>query len=734
MGCMSSKSAAVQDSRENQKGRLRRKGSFDKLLPRANSSRREEVVNVRSSSKSKYDGADAKVLLIDKKTSGSNRFCHNDQVEKKTIIDKFEVIEKKKVEKFEVVVAAANHPSSGRVLNSIELEQVAAGWPSWLVAVASEAIQGWIPRRAGDFQKMDKIGQGTYSSVYKAHDRITGKIVALKKVRFDNHDPESVKFMAREIILLRRLDHPNVIKLEGLITSSSASCLYLIFEYMEHDLVGLASLPGVKFPEPQIKCYMQQLLSGLDHCHSNSVLHRDIKGSNLLIDSNGILKIADFGLACSFDPHKSVPMTSRVVTLWYRPPELLLGSSHYGVAVDLWSAGCILGELYAGKPILPGKTEVEQLHKIFKLCGSPSEEYWRRAKLPHSTVFKPLQPYRRCVAETFKDFPSPAISLMETLLSIDPVHRRTAASALKSEFLTTEPLPCEPSSLPKYPPSKEIDAKQRDEEARRQRAVGSRGSRVDMERRGQKEPLAIPTSNSNTELFPSVQRRLPQPNSKSRSQMFNSHRADANSGLLIDPAKQTPAAKEGSRDFVDYNRKRISHSGPLVHGPVFGKSGKEHDDLPMLSSRTNLSKLSGLVATRTLVSEDQREKPGPLTLEAVNQASRSRRSFHESEYAGKQDVRRHMPKVAESPQTGGGRASVKESSLHGRGSRGNKIYVSGPLLAPSDNVDQMLKEHDHKIQEFARRTRLDRTKLGKPQAQGKQVTDNSLLYSTRGAG
>ena len=108
----------------------------------------------------------------------------------------------------------------------------------------------------------------------------------------------------------------------------------------------------------QVKCYMQQLLCGLDHCHSHGVLHRDIKGSNLLIDNNGILKIADFGLACFYDPHQSQPLTSRVVTLWYRPPELLLGATSYGTAVDLWSTGCILAELYAGKPIMPGRTEV----------------------------------------------------------------------------------------------------------------------------------------------------------------------------------------------------------------------------------------------------------------------------------------------------------------------------------------------------------------------------------------
>ncbi|KAI7747880.1 hypothetical protein M8C21_018555, partial [Ambrosia artemisiifolia] len=201
------------------------------------------------------------------------------------------------------------------------------------------------------------IGQGTYSNVYKARDLITGKIVALKKVRFDNLEPESVKFMAREIIILKKLNHPNIIKLQGLVTSRMSSSLYLVFEYMEHDLSGLAAVQGVKFTEPQVKCYIKQLLSGLEHCHENGVLHRDIKGSNLLIDNDGILKIADFGLASFFNPQQKQPMTSRVVTLWYRPPELLLGATSYGVGIDLWSAGCILAELLAGKPILPGRTE-----------------------------------------------------------------------------------------------------------------------------------------------------------------------------------------------------------------------------------------------------------------------------------------------------------------------------------------------------------------------------------------
>lgn len=111
---------------------------------------------------------------------------------------------------------------------------------------------------------------------------------------------------------------------------------------------------------------MQQLLLGLEHCHNQGVLHRDIKGSNLLIDNYGTLKIADFGLATFCDPNSRQPMTSRVVTLWYRPPELLLGATYYGVGVDLWSAGCILAELLAGKPIMPGRTEV--LLYIYLFC------------------------------------------------------------------------------------------------------------------------------------------------------------------------------------------------------------------------------------------------------------------------------------------------------------------------------------------------------------------------------
>ncbi|KAK4713177.1 hypothetical protein R3W88_019084 [Solanum pinnatisectum] len=339
------------------------------------------------------------------------------------------------------------------VPKGIEGELVVVGWPNWLVAVAGDALNGWLPRRADTFEKLAKIGQGTYSNVYKARDCLLNKAVALKKVRFDNLDPESAKFIAREIIILRRLgDHPNVIKLEGVITTKMSFSLYLVFECMEYDLKAIQEQERVKFSEPEIKCYMNQLLKGLDHCHSRGILHRDVKTSNLLVDKDGILKIADFGLSTFFDPEQSIPLTSRIVTLFYRPPELLLGSNYYGVGVDLWGVGCVLGELFTGKPIMPGRTEVEQLHKIFKLCGSPSDDFWLQSKLPNAKILKPIKPYRRILHTTFHDLPAAAVGLMDTLLSITAEYRGTAALALQNEFFTTEPFACDPSSLPQCPP------------------------------------------------------------------------------------------------------------------------------------------------------------------------------------------------------------------------------------------------------------------------------------------
>ncbi|XVF14327.1 hypothetical protein REPUB_Repub09cG0049700 [Reevesia pubescens] len=354
----------------------------------------------------------------------------------------------------------------------VEAEQVAAGWPAWLSSAAGEAVHGWVPLQANAFEKLDKIGQGTYSSVFQAREVETGKMVALKKVRFDNFQPESIRFMAREITILRRLDHPNIMKLDGVITSRFSSTVYLVFDYMEHDLAGLSSSPDIQFSEAQVKCYMQQLLLGLEHCHLRRIMHRDIKASNILVNNQGILKLGDFGLANIVTSRNRQQLTSRVVTLWYRPPELLMGSTNYEVSVDLWSVGCVFAELLMGKPILKGRTEVEQLHKIFKLCGSPPDDYWKKIRLPHSTMFKPQHAYESSLRQRCKDIPETAKNLLEALLSVEPHKRGTASSSLMSEYFKTKPYACDPSSLPKYSPNKEIDAKQRDD--LRRKKSGSR--------------------------------------------------------------------------------------------------------------------------------------------------------------------------------------------------------------------------------------------------------------------
>ncbi|KFK38426.1 hypothetical protein AALP_AA3G111700 [Arabis alpina] len=332
------------------------------------------------------------------------------------------------------------------------------------------------------FEKLEQIGEGTYGQVYMAKDKKTGEIVALKKIRMDNEREGFPITAIREIKILKKLHHQNVIHLKEIVTSPGRDTddqgkpdnnqykggIYMVFDYMDHDLTGLSARPNLRFPVPQIKCYMKQLLTGLHYCHANQVLHRDIKGSNLLIDNEGNLKLGDFGLARGFSHDHDVNLTNRVITLWYRPPELLLGATKYGPAIDMWSVGCIFAELLnGGKPILPGKTDPEQLTKIYELCGSPDENNWPGvSKMPWYNQLKSPRPLKRRVREICRLFDRHALDLLDKMLALDPSKRISAKDALDAEYFWTDPLPCDPKSLPKYESSHEFQTKKRRQEMR----------------------------------------------------------------------------------------------------------------------------------------------------------------------------------------------------------------------------------------------------------------------------
>uniref|UniRef100_A0A8C5ERC6 cyclin-dependent kinase n=1 Tax=Gouania willdenowi TaxID=441366 RepID=A0A8C5ERC6_GOUWI len=220
--------------------------------------------------------------------------------------------------------------------------------------------------------KLDKLGEGTYATVFKGRSKLTDNLVALKEIRLE-HEEGAPCTAIREVSLLKDLKHANIVTLHDIVHTDKS--LTLVFEYLDKDLKQYMDDCGNIMSMHNVKVFLFQILRGLSYCHKRKVLHRDLKPQNLLINEKGELKLADFGLARA----KSVPTktySNEVVTLWYRPPDVLLGSSEYSTQIDMWGVGCIFYEMAAGRPLFPGSTVEDELHLIFRLLGTPTEDNW----------------------------------------------------------------------------------------------------------------------------------------------------------------------------------------------------------------------------------------------------------------------------------------------------------------------------------------------------------------------
>ncbi|CAK40628.1 cyclin-dependent kinase 1 [Aspergillus awamori] len=298
-----------------------------------------------------------------------------------------------------------------------------------------------------NYQKIEKIGEGTYGVVYKARELThPNRIVALKKIRLEAEDEGVPSTAIREISLLKEMSDPNIVRLLNIVHADGHK-LYLVFEFLDLDLKKyMEALPvseggrGKALPEgsalsknmglgdAMVKKFMAQLVEGIRYCHSHRILHRDLKPQNLLIDRDGNLKLADFGLARAF----GVPLrtyTHEVVTLWYRSPEILLGGRQYSTGVDMWSAGAIFAEMCTRKPLFPGDSEIDEIFKIFRLLGTPDEAIW-----PGVTSFPDFKPtfpkWKRDETRALvPDLEEDGLDLLDALLEYDPARRISAKQA-----------------------------------------------------------------------------------------------------------------------------------------------------------------------------------------------------------------------------------------------------------------------------------------------------------------
>lgn len=302
--------------------------------------------------------------------------------------------------------------------------------------------------------KGKKLGEGTYANVFAAHLRHDpSQKAAIKKIKVqkeyrDGMAPDAL----REIKHLQELKHPNVVNLISVFSSKDQN-LNLVLEYLPlGDLEDLIrNIDTYRYGAADIKAWMGMLCRGVWFCHDNFVLHRDIKPNNILIAANGEAKLADFGLARAFsDP--GLPMTTNVITRWYRPPELLFGARHYSGAVDIWSVGLVFAELIIRNPFLPGESEIGQIDLICKAIGSPTEENWPGVtKLPGYAVSGDMTPVygKDAYMGRFGAVGAEGVDLLMKTLVLDPRKRVTARGMLEHRWWRSEPKPTRNEDLPR---------------------------------------------------------------------------------------------------------------------------------------------------------------------------------------------------------------------------------------------------------------------------------------------
>jgi len=376
-------------------------------------------------------------------------------------------------------------------------------------------LKRWIPRTREDYHEEAKIGEGTYGSVYLAQAP-NGERVALKRIRKEKKEGFPITAI-REIRILKTLgalNDKNIVKLKDVVSCNRGDpegSVYMVFEFCDHDLAGLleASPQVVNITDAQVKYYMYEILSGLEHCHKNNILHRDIKGANVLVSNSGDVKLADFGLARN---EAQGGYTNRVVTLWYRPPELLMGSTNYDNKIDMWSAGCLFAELLSrGKALFRANTELEQLTAICEVCGTPNDENWpdwrKHTNANFSVDFNP--PKKRVpFKERFGKHSPEAVDLLDKLLQLDPTKRPSAAEAMNHPYFQKEkPYMLSKDQHPKYKGqfheyNSQKRKKKRDEEAQKEKKAKEAQKEKDKESSGRqgaiisKPPALVPRSNS----------------------------------------------------------------------------------------------------------------------------------------------------------------------------------------------------------------------------------------------